>query len=82
MGSTLAPKAGKALLYVRAIACAPLATLELVRGGAVVESVPGEHHWDVEVAFQPEDLAAGEFLYVRVVQEDGGAAWSSPFFVR
>jgi uncharacterized protein DUF3604 len=82
MGSTLAPKAGKALLYVRALACAPIATIELVRSGKIVESLPGEHHWDVETAFQPEDLAAGEYLYVRVVQEDGGAAWSSPFFVR
>ena len=27
------------------------------------------------------DLEPGEYLYVRAVQEDGGAAWSSPFFV-
>lgn len=82
MGSIVAPKAGKALLYVRAIACAPITTIELVRSGKIVESVPGEQHWDVEAAFEPADLAAGEYLYVRVVQEDGGAAWSSPFFVR
>jgi hypothetical protein len=82
MGSTLAPKAGKALCYVRAIACAPIATIELVRAGKVVETLPGEDHWDVEAAFQPEDLVAGEYLYVRVVQQDGGAAWSSPFYVR
>jgi len=25
-------------------------------------------------------LARGEYLYVRAVQEDGGAAWSSAFF--
>ena len=48
----------------------------------IVETLPGEEHWDVEAAFQPEDLVAGEYLYVRVVQQDGGAAWSSPFFVR
>jgi len=82
MGSTIAPKAEKALLYTRAIGCAPIAAIELVRSGKVVESLPGEHHWDVEAAFQPENLVAGEYLYVRVVQEDGGAAWSSPFFVR
>ena len=28
-----------------------------------------------------EGLEGGEYLYVRVVQADGGAAWSSPFFV-
>lgn len=82
MGSTLAPKTGQSLLYVRAVACGPIATIELVRSGKVVETLPGEEHWDVEAAFQPEDLAAGEYLYVRIVQEDGGAAWSSPFFVR
>ncbi len=27
-------------------------------------------------------LKAGEYHYVRVVQEDEGAAWSSPIFVR
>jgi len=26
-------------------------------------------------------LRPGEYLYVRAVQQDGGAAWSSPFFV-
>ena len=58
------------------------ATIELVRAGKVVETLQGEDHWDVEAAFEPADLVAGEYLYVRVVQEDGGAAWSSPFFVR
>ena len=82
MGSTVEPQAGKALLYVRAIACAPIAAIELVRAGKVAESQTIEGHWDVETAFQPEDLRAGEYLYVRVVQSDGGAAWSSPFFVR
>jgi hypothetical protein len=81
MGS-LVPPSAKELLYVRAIACAPITVVELVRGGKVVSTTPGEGHWDVEAAFEPEGLVAGEYLYVRVVQEDGGAAWSSPFFVR
>jgi hypothetical protein len=82
MGSTIAPRTGKSLVYVRAIACAPIATIELVRSGKIVESLAGEGHWDVEASFQPEHLEVGEYLYLRVVQEDGGAAWSSPFFVR
>jgi hypothetical protein len=81
MGSFVAPQA-KALLYVRAVACAPIAAIELVRSGKVAESIAGEGHWDVETAFEPAELVAGEYLYVRVLQEDGGAAWSSPFFVR
>ena len=36
-----------------------------------------------EIAFTRDipALVAGEYHYVRVVQVDGGAAWSSPFFV-
>jgi hypothetical protein len=26
-------------------------------------------------------LHAGEFVYVRAVQQDAGAAWSSPWFI-
>ena len=37
----------------------------------------------LELSLQREvrELRAGEYLYVRVVQRDGGAAWSSPFFI-
>jgi hypothetical protein len=36
----------------------------------------------MEIAVQQrvEKLVAGEYLYVRAVQEDGGTAWSSPIF--
>jgi hypothetical protein len=81
MGSTVKPREGQALLYVRAIACAPIATIELIRSGEIAETIQDGEHWDVEAAFHPADLARGEYLYVRVVQADGGAAWSSPFFV-
>jgi len=32
--------------------------------------------------FDVKGLATGDYLYVRVVQRDGGLAWSSPFYVR
>ena len=82
MGSRVAPKSGPALQYVRAIACAPIRSLELVRNGKVTETFEGSDYWDVEASFQPIDLVAGEYLYVRVIQDDDGAAWSSPFFIR
>ena len=28
-----------------------------------------------------EDLQAGEYVYLRILQEDGSLAWTSPFFV-
>jgi hypothetical protein len=68
-------------VYVRAIACAPVASIELVRGSQVVQSLEDGEHWDVETAFEVQDLRAGEFLYLRVIQDDLGTAWSSPFFV-
>ncbi len=46
-----------------------------------VEVVAGDSR--TAIAFERElaDLVAGEYVYVRAVQEDDGAAWSSPFFV-
>lgn len=68
-------------LEILAVAPERLARVDVVRSGAVVTSLPlslRTHHLSRGV----DDLEAGEFLYVRVVQEDGAAAWSSPFFVR
>ncbi|MAB80990.1 MAG: hypothetical protein CMJ89_16715 [Planctomycetes bacterium] len=81
MGSTIAAPAEDAFLYVRTIACAPIVRVELIRSGAVVDSLDGQKYWDYEAEFTLKNLAKGEYVYVRVIQEDGGAAWSSPFYV-
>ena len=81
MGSTIAAPAQDAFLYVRTIACAPIVRVELIRSGAVVDSLDGQKYWDYEAEFTLKNLAKGEYAYVRVIQEDGGAAWSSPFYV-
>jgi hypothetical protein len=47
--------------------------------GSVVGAAPSRT-LAVEVV-APVPLAPGEYVYVRAVQEDDGAAWSSPFFV-
>ena len=36
---------------------------------------------DVRFEEPVEGLEAGERVYLRALQRDGGAAWSSPFFV-
>ena len=41
-----------------------------------------EGRLEVTLQTDVEALADGEYLYVRVTQQDGGAAWSSPFFAR
>jgi hypothetical protein len=47
----------------------------------VVDSIPTEGRLDVALQRIVEGLRPGEYLYVRAVQEDGGAAWSSPIFL-
>ena len=55
--------------------------IEIIRSGQVVERVAGELRREIQLQGEIHDLRPGEYLYVRVVQDDGGMAWSSPFFV-
>ncbi len=76
-------------LVVRSVASAEIARIEVVSrrsaadAGAVTGEAPcpeGERECGLTVplpAFQ-----RGGYLYLRVVQTDGGAAWTSPFFFR
>jgi hypothetical protein len=84
MGSALslagAPAADEAL-YLHAVGSAPLARVELVRSGALVDGLDAQGRLELELQRPLEDLRAGEYVYVRVVQDDGGAAWSSPIFI-
>ena len=54
--------------------------MDVIRSGRVVESF--DCTGDRECAFAASfgNLVPGEYLYVRAVQENGGAVWSSPFF--
>ncbi len=84
MGSAIpVPEAGTLSepLFVRVVSTRPLLRLDLVRSGEVVDSVSLEGLRDVTLQRDVEDLRAGEYLYVRAVQEDEGAAWSSPFYI-
>ena len=84
MGSAVAVPEGGSLdlsLFVRVVSPGPLERLDLVRSGALVDSVGLEGLRDVALQRELEDLGPGEYLYVRAVQEGGGAAWSSPFYL-
>ena len=80
MGSVLPARRGGSALRLRAVAESPLDRLELVSRAGVTR-VPLEGALEVEIERALGELAAGEAHYVRVVQRDGGAAWSSPVFV-
>jgi hypothetical protein len=68
---------------IRIAAPGELSGVDLIRSGGVVA------HWDAasraardaELEIPVPDLEPGEYVYVRVVQIGGGAAWSSPFFI-
>ena len=73
---------GNPTLQIEAIGPGAMGRLDLVRSGEVVESVACADRAACSASLQITDLRPGEYLYVRVEQTDGGAAWSSPFFFR
>jgi hypothetical protein len=68
-------------LFVQVIAEAPLERVDLIRSGELVDSMPVEGVLEITLSRKIEDLVSGEYLYVRAVQEDSGAAWSSPIYI-
>jgi hypothetical protein len=54
--------------------------VDVVRSGRVVRAFAGGGARETRLTEAVSGLVAGEYLYIRAVQQDGGAAWSSPFF--
>jgi hypothetical protein len=82
MGSAVSAAANPtARLAVLAIGESGFDRVDVIRGPNVAESVPGERRLRIGFSEDLRDLRPGEAIYVRAVQADGGAAWSSPFFV-
>ncbi len=73
--------AGAEQVVAVAVGVAELDRLDLIQDGSVVatEACGGARTCR---ATWPVRLVPGGYAYVRAVQEDGGAAWSSPWFVR
>ena len=82
MGSSIAAAelGGGASLTARVVAPAPLAGVDLVRRGGLVETVECSGRLECELSREIEDLRPGGYLYLRARQLDGGTAWASPFF--
>ena len=70
-----------ARLVVEVAACSGLERVEIVRKGRQVERIPCSSELDLHLEIELEDLSAGDFVYIRVLENDGGQAWSSPFFI-
>jgi len=84
MGSTIAAPgadATESTLSIRVIAVGALTRVDVIRSGAVIASFDAEGARESAMHAPIADLARGEYVYVRAIQEDGGAAWSSPIFI-
>jgi len=67
------------VLRVRYEATSPIERIDLIRSGRVATlAAPDGLSYSLERKIPR--LAPGEFHYVRILQEDGGLAWSSPIF--
>jgi hypothetical protein len=81
MGAVVEARPGASqALEVLVVGQAPLDRVDLVRSGRVVRTVVGGGALEMRFTEAVAGLARGEYLYVRAVQQDGGAAWSSGFF--
>lgn len=69
------------VLVVGVAGTAELDRIEVVRRGEPVVAHDARGRRDVTLQVPLPGLAPGDFVYVRVVQRDGGLAWSSPCFV-
>jgi hypothetical protein len=67
-------------LELGAVTEEPIERVEMIRSGKLVPlpTQPGEREWSGSLSIPR--LEAGEYLYLRVIQVDSGAAWSSPFY--
>ena len=84
MGSSIDVPEGETLseaLFVRIVAAAPLSSVELIRSSLVIDALEAEGQLELTLQRNLSDLRSGEYIYLRVVQEDGGMAWSSPIFL-
>lgn len=86
MGSILPPASGETepqshQLKFSVATPAPIERVDVIRSGRVIDSLSGQGRREWSEQAEIPLLAAGEYLYVRVVQEDGGVAWASPIYV-
>jgi hypothetical protein len=69
-------------IAVSVVGTGTIERLDLVKSGELLLSVAGEGRDSLEIRARDADpIQPGEYVYVRVLQEDGGLAWSSPVFV-
>ncbi len=61
--------------------CGPLARIEVIRNGEVIFAEPGDGVLARLLLEDPDPPAGTSRYYLKIVQEDGQMAWSSPVWV-
>ncbi len=79
-GESAVPGIGPGQLVARVIAPGTLERIDIIRSGRVIEAFDCRGERECALGAELADFQPGEYLYVRAVQEDGAAAWSSPFY--
>ena len=69
-------------LAVTVVAPGSLDRIDVIRSGQIYLSVPCGGKKECSISTAIENPQPGEYVYARAVQVDGGAAWSSPNYLR
>ena len=70
-----------AAFQARVHGTAPLIHLDLIKNGTVLHRQSGDGTSDATLSFVDPELSAGDWVYLRAVQEDSHAAWASPIWI-
>jgi len=73
---------GTALLQIQVSGTSGIEHIDVIRREAPVQRQLCEGRLDVILDFPIEGLSQGDYVYVRVLQNDGAQAWTSPFFIK
>jgi len=68
-------------IALRAVGCGPLARIEVIRNGEVIFAEKGDGLLAGLLLEDPDPPAGTSWYYLKIVQEDGQMAWSSPVWV-
>jgi hypothetical protein len=80
MGGSLPAPTGDHVLHIRYEATAEIERIDLVRSNRVAR-IKTPDSFSVDIKLRIPRLRPGAFHYVRIIQKNGGVAWSSPIFV-
>ena len=67
-------------LRIQVVGTSRVARVELIKNGKIIGTIPGDEKDSIVVDRLLDNFTGGDYLYLRIIQSDGGAAWSSPFF--